>query len=473
MKGNKPLWLGLYCPALPLHAAWPSYPGDALLAVHDTRGRARIVQASRAALAAGVRPGQTLTDALALAPALHSRPRNPALENRMLEVLAMLAYGFSHQVALVDDQTVILEIAGSQRLYGGTERLLENLSGKAREQGLPIQAGSAPNPTAARLLARTGQHCSDSHGLEQILRPLPLERLALPVDQARALAGCGLRRIGELARLPAAERARRFGPGLNNSLAELFGQRPTPVAAWTSPEHYQLRLELPAATADSNALLFVFRRATTHLGQWLQVRDQALVQLHIQLLCQEHAEAVSLSVGLSQPGQACDRLLELIGLKLDALTLPAPVNVIVLSAETTAGHQPPQADLFSGRHRGDAWSALLDRLQARLGTDGLAGLTPVADHRPEKAWSWTRPGHASESPTATPRPQWLLPRPRPCQRESLRLEQGPERIESGWWDGGDCRRDYWIARDRHGRRLWVFYEQAPKRGWFLHGVFDS
>jgi protein ImuB len=48
--------------------------------------------------------------------------------------------------------------------------------------------------------------------------------------------------------------------------------------------------------------------------------------------------------------------------------------------------------------------------------------------------------------------------------------QGPERIESGWWDGKGVARDYYVARRHHGARLWVFQERHSKR-WYLHGVF--
>mgnify|MGYP000057601428 FL=1 len=50
---------------------------------------------------------------------------------------------------------------------------------------------------------------------------------------------------------------------------------------------------------------------------------------------------------------------------------------------------------------------------------------------------------------------WLLEAPRPLPEKNavplhedgpLTLLAGPERIESGWWDGGDVKRDYFIAR---------------------------
>jgi protein ImuB len=47
----------------------------------------------------------------------------------------------------------------------------------------------------------------------------------------------------------------------------------------------------------------------------------------------------------------------------------------------------------------------------------------------------------------------------------------PERIETGWWDGGDIARDFYAAVDIHGVRMWVFRERTSPHRWFLHGVF--
>ena len=46
-----------------------------------------------------------------------------------------------------------------------------------------------------------------------------------------------------------------------------------------------------------------------------------------------------------------------------------------------------------------------------------------------------------------------------------------ERIEGGWWDGGEVGRDYFVARSQQGERLWVFRELGGRRRWFLQGWF--
>ena len=48
---------------------------------------------------------------------------------------------------------------------------------------------------------------------------------------------------------------------------------------------------------------------------------------------------------------------------------------------------------------------------------------------------------------------------------------GPERIESGWWDGADRRRDYYVVRTRDGRLAWVWQAVDGQGPWMLHGWF--
>jgi protein ImuB len=62
--------------------------------------------------------------------------------------------------------------------------------------------------------------------------------------------------------------------------------------------------------------------------------------------------------------------------------------------------------------------------------------------------------------------------PEPCDVRRLVFEEGPECIESGWWDGRDVARDYYVARSGQGERLWVFRNRRDAgTGWFLHGWF--
>jgi hypothetical protein len=54
------------------------------------------------------------------------------------------------------------------------------------------------------------------------------------------------------------------------------------------------------------------------------------------------------------------------------------------------------------------------------------------------------------------------------------LRDGPERIESGWWDGADVRRDYFVARTAADETVWIYRDHRygiEDGEWFLHGLF--
>jgi protein ImuB len=77
-----------------------------------------------------------------------------------------------------------------------------------------------------------------------------------------------------------------------------------------------------------------------------------------------------------------------------------------------------------------------------------------------------------------PRPLWLLEIPRdlgcgalPALTGPLRLLSGAERIESGWWDGADVARDYFVAAAEDGPHYWVYRDCSRESRWFLQGVF--
>jgi protein ImuB len=117
------------------------------------------------------------------------------------------------------------------------------------------------------------------------------------------------------------------------------------------------------------------------------------------------------------------------------------------------------------------WEQLRERLRARLGDESVNGLSFHADHRPECAWqpcSVSKPGPTIHP---VPRPGWLLHEPQALTDASVRVLAGPERIESGWWDGGDVRRDYFLVETRSGQRGWAYRSVGESNGLLLHGWF--
>jgi len=159
--------------------------------------------------------------------------------------------------------------------------------------------------------------------------------------------------------------------------------------------------------------------------------------------------------------------------RLERLQLPCPVRHIHLEAPLFLPYVVVQQDLLPETQQSstEATSLVIERLQARLGTDAIKGLNCHQDHRPEYSWSLRELDEPTSYNGSSQRPAWLLPEPEPCRINQYQILAGPERIETGWWDGKDCRRDYFVAQGTDGSTQWIFHEYKPHPGWYLHGLF--
>jgi protein ImuB len=116
------------------------------------------------------------------------------------------------------------------------------------------------------------------------------------------------------------------------------------------------------------------------------------------------------------------------------------------------------------------WPQLRERLRARLGDEAVYRVAPAGDPRPERSWR-RDDGRVSPQVSLPPRPTWLLQKPVPLRGHDLRIVSGPERLESGWWDGEDARRDYYVVETAQGQRAWAFARVGERENWMLHGWF--
>lgn len=418
--------------------------------------------------------------ALALAPRLRLAQRDPAAETEALLGLAGWAAQFSPGVALEFPDAVLLEAAGSLRLFGGLSPLLARLRRDLGDMGWSAVLAGAPTPRAAfwLALAGSGRFVDTAAELEPTLAPLSVAVLRCEGETLEALAAIGVRTLGELLALPREGLARRFGQRLLDQLDRGLGRLADPRNFFAPPPRFKAAIELPAEVVQAEALLFAARRLIVQLAGFLAARSGGAQRLVFRLRHRDRP-ATEVAVGLVAPSRDAEHFTLLARERFAGLALAGPVREIALEVDDMAplaGHSPGLL-LEPGKPQGD-WERLLERLRARLGAEAVRGVAARAEHRPELASAAADPDTRPLRLEFGERPLWLLQNPRPLEEIGARphhegpldLLAGPERIESGWWDGGDVARDYFIARTQHEALVWIYRERGGG-GWYLHGLF--
>jgi protein ImuB len=265
---------------------------------------------------------------------------------------------------------------------------------------------------------------------------------------------------------------------------------------------------------DVEALGFGVQRLVQELSTWLTARGLGVVRMTLTLTHERHMRqrgvpATVVPFALGSPARMPAHLLGVLRERLARVVLPASVETLALASDDVAPLAGRNLGLLPGDEADAVTVPLLDRLRARLGEAAVTLLLPQAEHRPERALSamsigaaagtrrqgagaattprqakprsashrGAKPAPAPTLPDA-PRPLWLLAEPQPLahllETQPWVLCDGPERIESGWWDGGDVRRDYFVAASPHGEIQWIYRDHRygiEDGEWFLHGIF--
>ncbi len=372
--------------------------------------------------------------------------------------------------------------------------------------------------------------------LQRELDRTPFHWLPAAHAHADWLDGIGCRNLSDVRRLPRAGLQRRTDADLIEQLARAYGEAPELFDWLQAPENFAAFIDLPYRVEHAALLLSAAQRLLVQMAGWLVARQQAVARLLLSLEHERgrtRREPTLVEIVLAEPAWQEAHLLRLVKERFGRLQLPAPVIALRLEARDLSPWAPPNQQLFpEPGGTPEDYRRLLELLVSRLGAEAVQLAAPCADHRPEAANRWQdvqragsqamrrlqavgqggvharnaaaagrhpaaasdkaaqrsvreQPGLrdvAEDAPEAlfAARPFWLLEQPlplalqahRPFYGSPLRLLSGPERIESGWWDGALALRDYFIAQGDEGACYWIYRERdAGSARWFLHGLF--
>ncbi len=495
----------------------PKLKESPLVMFQHEAGRSWIIAADPAAQALGIGPGQAVADARALYPDLQTRAADPAGDRSALEKLADWCGRYTPWVGIdacvgPGEAGLFLDLTGCAHLNGGEAALLADIEHHFARFGLDARLTLAESPGAAWAWSRfrpagaTPILAPGAAGLA--LRPLPIEALRIPAATAETLRRLGLKRIADLAALPRAALAARFGADLLRRLNQALGRAGAgpdnePIAPRRPPTSYSVRGDFAEPLMVPEALGAVLARLLPRLCRLLE-RDGRGARRLVYTLYRIDGTSAAAAIGTSHAARDPAHLAKLFQPRLETLDPDPGIETLTLEAPETA---PFVSDQNGLTHNEDAALAdrptlagLVDRLANRLGADRVGYLAPHALHMPERqnrfvsalaagaptdlsAWS------AWPATAAVTLPLRLFPVPERVEVETpgaragdppvsflwrghlyrVARARGPDRRLGAWWQGESAGRDYWAIEESAGRRLWLCRDLATGR-WFVHGI---
>lgn len=429
-------------------------------------------------------------------------PLDVAADLAELRRLAVL-FGRFGPVAGIEEATspesILVDVTGCDTFFGGENSLAREAVALARSEGYAARAGLADTVGLAWAATRAAgspriQVIPTGSG-ERWLSRHKVTLLRLDDRTTKLLEKLGIRTMGELLRLPRTELPSRFGPNLLRRLDQALGHRLETIEPVREVEPLRAQWSSEFPLVNRPALEVIVTRLLdsllSRLSPWEAIS---------RLTCRFREQAGPV-VRPTKPSRSAERLLELWRLSLDRDRPPKEIHLIVLTAETVALPSAIRTSLFAededSLERTRAVERLVERLSGRLGEKAVLQPVTTGDPLPERSLrlvpALSQPRDHALQPVrevwaASSRPILLLVELEPVRVWSvipdgppfrmtrggdtfaLTIALGPERLETGWSDDLESRRDYWRVETERAERLWIF--RCRRSGdWFLHGLF--
>jgi protein ImuB len=382
------LYLSIYADEFPaqallrLHTDLASQP----VAVLDGRPPLQTVcSLNRSARLRGAVLGMTRLESESI-PGLHLLARSLETEAAARAVLHECAAHFSPRIEAVSQPTActcVLDISGTERLFGPPETLAERLRTALATAGLRASIAVSSNFHAARIKAaatrgitviRPGQEAT-------ALGRLPLAVLDLTEDHAETLAIWGIRTLGELAALPESELVARLGPQavVIRNLAR--GAQPhafQPIEAAFSLKEF---CDFETSLEQIDSLLFIGARMIDCLAARAGAHALSLASLVVEMQL-EGSRSYLRTIRPAIPSTDRKFMLKLLQLEIAAHPPQAAVLSLTLSAE--AGQSSSvQLGLFAPQTpEPSCLDVTIARLKAIAGEDRVGSPVLEDTHRP-------------------------------------------------------------------------------------------
>jgi protein ImuB len=443
----------------------------------------RICEMTASARARLVHAGMTPTQALARCPELQFIQGNAGHERSAQETLLQVAETLSPFLESTGPGLVTIELPPERCC---TEQdLVEKVIVPLGSLGLEVRVGVASSPDLALLASRSARPVKIVTAVNEFLAPLPVAALGLGDELTSVLDSWGIRTIGQLVDLPAAQVWERLGPEAVELWEQATGGRSRPLKLVKPKEFFSEETDLEHPIEMLEPLLFLLRRfleqITTRLAHSYLVAGKLRLVLRF-----DQGKSYQRIFTIPQPARDVTLLFRTLHTHLENFTSESPIVGLELAAKPVRPNTEQFGLLERGLRDPHQFAETLARLHALLGANEVG--TPEREPSRHPDAFHLRP-YDSEAPVPTGDTllvgvPWLRFRPtepaqiilneeRPAYIYSARSTgpvrdvRGPWTTKGQWWESNAWSREEWdIATDDGMFRLVRSDEE-----WFLDGVY--
>ncbi|MBV9624097.1 MAG: DNA polymerase Y family protein [Acidobacteria bacterium] len=493
--------------------AEPELRSQAVVVLQGKPPLQKIVALNEAAWKAGLRTGMTKLQA-EVAGGVVLRSRSAEQESAAHQALVDCAQSFSPRVEDRAADTLWLDLAGLEKLFGSLPKIVHAISRRASAVGLTANVAVASSLESAGLAAHgfRGVTVVPPGEEAEFLGGLPVTVLfADEADRGKAqqfeetFRSWGIGKLRDFAALPAAALSERLGREGVELQQKALGRGRQTLAPSDAPLVFEEMLELEYPLVLLEPLAFVLNRMLERLCARLEARALAARELSIELRLENgrldpaHKGGFRRSIRLPVPLVDGKTFLKLLQLDLKAHPPGSPIRKILLRIEPSSP-RPGQNGLFLPCFpEPEKLELTLARLSAVLG-EGRAGSPQLLNTHRREAFEMQHfspplekddPGHdAGDLVTAlrifrpaipvavacrAGQPAHVASKKRCRQVEGDVLwATGPWRSSGDWWAQDGWVRDEWdiAVEENIGIVLYRLVHDLVAGEWRLEGSYD-
>jgi protein ImuB len=465
---SAPLYTAVYAPEIPAKSILrlrPDLQSQPVVILDGSPPQERVCSLNLHARKRGVVPGLTRLEVEDVG-GIHILSRSAPTELAARTVLLECVSQFSPRIEECFPSNAcafILDISGSERLFGPPDKLAHNLRAALAATGFRASIAVSSNFDTARIKSEFSRGISViPSGREATeLDQLPISALHLELNHYETFALWGIRTLGELAELPKEELISRFGQQSLSWLSLARGVADHTFQPMEEKFQLQEHIEFETHIEQLDSLLFIGANMINNLVARASTRALSLANLTIEIKLEE-SRVYHRVIRPAIPSDDRKFLLKLLQLEIAAHPPKAAVISLTLTAEAGQSSKV-QLGLFAPPSpEPSRLDVTLARLKAMVGADRVGSPVLHDSHRPGSFEIQDFTLHAPISTPAQSSPRASLRRMRPPhslrvqinKQKPVAFRDGSDRYEIlaayGPWQSSGC----WWSVDKWDLEEW-------------------